>query len=236
MLYSIVFEAMTKIPVYLMPGLAASPAIFENIKLPEDQFELFYLEWMIPLKDESLEQYARRMSEKVVHDQAVLVGVSFGGILVQEMKQFLNVSKVIIVSSVKTNKELPRRMRFAKKTLAYKLLPTSLLTNIENLVKYAYGSNVVAKRIKLYEKFLSVRDKYYLDWSIEKIVTWSRTLPDDEIIHVHGDKDEVFPIQYISNCIVVKGGTHIMILNKFMWLNQNLPQLILEEKIEKQAI
>lgn len=227
---------MTKIPVYFMPGLAASPAIFENIKLSEDQFELFFLEWMIPLKDESLEQYAKRMSEKVIHDQVVLVGVSFGGILVQEMKQFLNVSKVIIISSVKTNKELPRRMRFAKKTLAYKLLPTSLLTNIENLVKYAYGSNVVAKRIKLYEKFLSVRDKYYLDWSIEKIVTWSRTSPDNEIVHIHGDKDEVFPIQYISNCIVVKGGTHIMILNKFMWLNQHLPELILEQKVEKQVV
>ena len=30
--------------------------------------------------------------------------------------------------------------------------------------------------------------------------------------------------------IVVKGGTHIMILNKFRWLNENLPKIILEEK------
>jgi len=227
---------MAKIPVYFMPGLAASPAIFENIKLPEDEFEMFFLEWMIPLPEETLEQYAKRMSENVKHEGVVLVGVSFGGILVQEMKQFLNVSKVVIISSVKTNRELPKKMRFAKKTLAYKLIPTSLLANVENLVKYAFGSNVVAKRIKLYEKYLSVRDKYYLDWSIENIVNWSRTQSDDEVIHIHGDKDEVFPIQYISDCIVVKGGTHIMIINKFMWLNQNLPLVILEEKTRKQVV
>ena len=82
---------MAKIPVYFMPGLAASPAIFENIKLPEDEFEMFFLEWMIPLPEETLEQYAKRMSENVKHEGVVLVGVSFGGILVQEMKQFLNV-------------------------------------------------------------------------------------------------------------------------------------------------
>ena len=33
---------MSKIPVYFMPGLAASPTIFENIKLPEDQFEMHF--------------------------------------------------------------------------------------------------------------------------------------------------------------------------------------------------
>ena len=36
---------MSKIPVYFMPGLAASPIIFENIKLPEEDFEMYFLEW-----------------------------------------------------------------------------------------------------------------------------------------------------------------------------------------------
>ena len=31
---------MSKIPVYFMPGLAASPAIFERIKLDESVFEM----------------------------------------------------------------------------------------------------------------------------------------------------------------------------------------------------
>ena len=38
---------MSKIPVYFMPGLAASSIIFENIKLPEDTFEMHFLEWFV---------------------------------------------------------------------------------------------------------------------------------------------------------------------------------------------
>ena len=42
---------MEKIPVYFMPGLAASTTIFERIHLPEDIFEIFFLEWVIPIKN-----------------------------------------------------------------------------------------------------------------------------------------------------------------------------------------
>ena len=218
---------MSKIPVYFMPGMAASSTIFERIKLPEDTFEIYLLEWILPKKEETLVNYAKRMSVNVKHENAVLIGVSFGGILVQEMKQFLNVRKVIIVSSVKSNIELPRKMKMAKSTKAYKLIPTTLLLNVENLAKYAFGS-YVKQRLKLYEKFLSLRDKDYLDWSIEQIINWERTEIDPTIVHIHGDADEVFLFKYIKKCIVVKDGTHIMILNKYRWFNANLPEIILE--------
>lgn len=210
-----------------MPGLAASSTIFENIQLPEDQFEMFFLEWFLPNEKEEIEQYALRMTQKIKHENPVLIGVSFGGVLVQEMAKIIQTNKVIIISSVKTNKEFPSRFKIARNTKAYKLIPTQLLADIEKLVKYAFGDNIVAKRLKLYEKYLSVRDKHYLDWAIETILCWKQEEINDAVIHIHGDEDEVFPIKHIRKCIVVKGGTHIMILNKFKWLNENLPKLIL---------
>jgi pimeloyl-ACP methyl ester carboxylesterase len=217
---------MSKIPVYLMPGLAASAAIFERIALPKATFEIVLLEWEIPLDQETLPDYAKRMTEKIKHPNPVLIGVSFGGILVQEMAAFVQVRKVIIISSVKSNLEFPRRMKIAKTTKAYKLIPMSLILNIENLAKFSFGAKV-NQRLKLYEKFLSVRDIRYLDWAIEKVILWDRTVANKNVIHIHGDADDVFPIKYISDCIVVKGGTHIMILNKYKWLNANLPEIIL---------
>jgi len=211
-----------------MPGMAASSEIFERIQLPEAVFETHLLEWFLPEQQESLEDYARRMAKNITHDNVVLIGVSFGGILVQEMKPFLKTKKVIIISSVKSNTELPRRMKIAKITKAYKLIPTKLFENIEFLVKYAFGSSIIKQKIKLYERYLSVRSKVYLDWSIENIINWKRKEIDNEIIHIHGDNDDVFPIKYIKNSIVIKGGTHIMILNKFRWFNENLPRIILE--------
>jgi alpha/beta superfamily hydrolase len=218
---------MNKIPVYFMPGLAAGPSIFENIKLPEEQFEMYFLEWFLPIENESIESYALRMTQKITHNNPVLIGVSFGGVLVQEMAKIIKTDKVIIISSVKTNKEFPSRFKIARNTKAYKLIPTQLLADIEKLVKYAFGDNIVAKRLKLYEKYLSVRDKHYLDWAIETILCWNQKEINEAVIHIHGDADEVFPIKHIRKCIVVKGGTHIMILNKFKWMNENLPKLIL---------
>lgn len=218
---------MNKIPVYFMPGLAASPAIFERIALPRIAFETVFLEWEIPLKNETLSDYAKRMTQKITHKNPVLIGVSFGGILVQEMTKHIETRKILIISSVKSNLEFPLRLRLAKSTKAYKLIPLNLLLTIENLAKFSFGKKI-NQRIELYEKFLTIRDKHYLDWAIEQVVLWDRTVVDESVIHIHGDTDDLFPIKYIANCIVVKGGTHIMILNKFKWMNENLPKLILE--------
>jgi alpha/beta superfamily hydrolase len=208
-----------------MPGLAASSLIFERIALPETLFEVHLLDWELPIYNESLPAYAERMSKKITAPNPVLIGVSFGGILVQEMAAFLNPLKVIIISSVKSNAEFPRRMKIAKTTKAYKLIPTSIFSNIEKLSAFSFGKSI-GQRLKLYERYLSVRDVHYLDWAIERVLLWDRSQMDPNVIHIHGDADEVFPIQYIKDCIVVKGGTHVMILSKYKWLNENLPAII----------
>jgi pimeloyl-ACP methyl ester carboxylesterase len=215
------------IHVYCMPGMAASPAIFEYIKLPTNKFELHYLEWSIPTKGISLAEYAKNMCTRVKHDNVVLLGVSFGGLLVQEMARFLKVRKVIIVSSVKTRYELPKRMIFARYTGVHKLLPTGLVNNVELLAKYAFGESVV-KRISLYERYLSVRDKYYIDWCIDNIVNWSQEIPCINLVHIQGEKDTVFPIVNIKNCLHISNGTHTMIIHRAKWFNENLPTIILE--------
>jgi pimeloyl-ACP methyl ester carboxylesterase len=217
---------MSKIPVYFMPGLAASTAIFERIQLSDADFEVHLLEWEIPLAKESLDEYAKRIAKKIKRENPVLIGVSFGGILVQEMAKHIDVRKVIIISSVKSNLEFPRRMKIAKTTKAYKLIPMSLILNLENLAKFSFGAKI-NHRLKLYEKFLSVRDIGYLEWAVEKVILWDRTVPDESVIHIHGDMDDVFPIKYIKECTVVEGGTHIMILNKYRWFNANLGAIIL---------
>ncbi len=216
-----------KIHVYLMPGMAANPSIFEYIKLPEDQFEIHWLEWILPDKEESLQDYAKRMTQKVIHKHAVLLGVSFGGMLVQEMSKYMTLRKLIVVSSIKSKHELPKRLKLLKYTKAYQILPTQLLGNIDLLAKYAFGETI-NKRVELYKKYLSVNDKQYLDWAIKQVVCWEQDEPHPNAIYIHGSKDAVFPHSCQGNCVVVNGGTHIMIINKYKWFNEHLPKLILD--------
>ena len=100
--------------VYLMPGMAANPKIFEFIKLPSN-FKVHHLEWMMPFKNELMSEYALRISRLIKGNNIVLIGVSFGGIIVQEISKIIKCKKVIIISSVKSNKELPLMMQIGKK-------------------------------------------------------------------------------------------------------------------------
>ena len=211
----------------MMPGMAANSSIFKNIALPEERFEQHLLDWFVPNKGMSLKEYAAKMCEKIEHDNPVLIGVSFGGLLVQEMAKCIGARKVIIISSVKMKEELPKRLIFAKYTKIHKLLPTGLVNNIELLSKYAFGETV-SRRLELYEQYLSIRDKYYLDWSIDQIVNWGSSSYDPGLVHIHGEKDAVFPIHHIKDCILVPNGTHTMIIHRYKWFNERLPTIILD--------
>ncbi|MEO9954762.1 alpha/beta hydrolase [Nonlabens sp.] len=211
--------------VYLMPGMAASPLIFENLKLPEKDFTIHNLEWIIPKVKEPLTTYVARLLEHVKHENPVLIGVSFGGVIVQEMAKQIDVDKVILISTVKSKKEFPRRMRFSKVTKLHKILPTRLVENFDLLVKYNPG--FAPKKIELYKKYLSVNNRIYLNWALDTILNWDQEEPLLNSIHIHGDEDPIFPIKYINDCIIVPGGTHIMIINRFRWFNDHLPDIIL---------
>ncbi len=216
-----------KIPVYFMPGMAANSSIFKKIKLPNEIFSCYFLEWFIPEAGMSLAAYATELLEQIKHKNPILIGVSFGGMVVQEMAKQINTSKIIVISSVKLRKELPKRMLVASYTKVHKFLPTGLVNNVEAMAKLALGERV-KKRIDLYQEYLSIRDKDYINWSLNQIVNWSATSYPENLVHIHGDKDSVFPISRIQNCIVVKNGTHAMIIYRARWFNEHLPDIILK--------
>ncbi len=205
--------------------MAANPSIFEHIKFDSLRYDIHWLSWQIPLSNESIQDYAKRMLAHIKHKNPVLIGVSFGGVLVQEIAKLIEVERLIIISSVKQSSEIPKHMQLARETGIYKYLPFGLLNYINEIEKLPVG-NIIRKRLKLYKQYLSVNDKVYLDWAVKEMVCWNQADPIKDIIHVHGDNDKVFPIKNIKNCNVVKGGTHIMILNRFRWFNENLPELI----------
>ncbi len=223
-----------KINVYFMPGMAAGPEIFEKIVLPPEKFTMHFLKWLPPTSSEDLRHYAKRISAEISKPNPVLIGVSFGGILVQVMAQFLDPLGVVIISSVKSRNELPPRMKVTARLKAYRWLPKNIFGKIEFLAALSQNSKFKQK-IALYKKYHAIGDDDYLRWAIQKVVEWDRTEADKNVIHIHGTKDEVFPPRYIPEFIPVKDGTHIMILNKYHWLNENLPRLILERSFTPRA-
>ena len=199
--------------IYFVPGMATDKKIFERIRLPNSKYQYYVLEWLLPEDIELLVDYVQRMAKDVKHSNPILIGVSFGGVIVQEMAKIIPVDKTIIISSVKSRQEFPRYMRFGSFTKLYKLLTASGILSVSDLGKLGWNSRV-RKRLRKMQAYFNVRDEKYLSWAIKNMVEWDRESPDPNIYHIHGTRDEVFPIKYIDNCHKIKRAKHAMILDK----------------------
>jgi len=215
---------MKKINVYLMPGMAANSKIFEDIRLPEI-YQIHKLDWIIPKKNETLKFYAKRICKKIDQPDPILIGVSFGGILIQEVSKYLNYKKIVIISSIKTNEELPISMKMAKKTKIHKILPFKWINNIDKLALFAFGDGI-KKKVKLYQKYLSYKDPNYLKWAMDCIVNWDQKEIIKEIIHIHGKKDNVFPVKNLSGRVYLIEGNHAIIITRANQINKLLIELL----------
>ena len=211
-----------------MPGLAASPSIFEYLSLDHEQFDLHYLEWIVPeSKSEDLTSYCGRLKAQIKHTDPVLVGVSFGGIVVQELSKLIPIRNLIIISSIKDTSEMPRRLEFLKNSMAYKLFPSRQIARIDDFSYFAVHKRL-KKKADLYNKYLSVRNEKYLNWAIYQVLHWKPIGRTHEVVHIHGDRDEIFPIKHIKDCIIVPDGTHAMIVVKARRIRKILEKILIK--------
>jgi len=214
-----------KIAIYLFPGLGANYKIFENLTLP-NTYEIIYLEWKVPTSiDQPILDYAKLYLKDIKHEKPVLVGVSFGGIMVQEISKLIPTLKTIIISSIKNHLELPSHLQMIKNSKVYRLFPYKIVENIEDFLPYFLG-DFANKKAELYKMYLSVRNPIYLKWAIYTVLHWQQEKQDKNIVHIHGTKDGVFPTKYINDYISIEGGTHVMILFKARKISEFITNII----------
>ncbi|GAB0157651.1 hypothetical protein CHRYSEOSP005_29300 [Chryseobacterium sp. Alg-005] len=199
--------------IYVISGLGADFKVLEKLQFP-DHYEIVFLDWLIPQKDEPFYAYVERMAEKVdTSEPFCLLGYSFGGIMVQEIHKLKPAEKIVILGSIKSDKEKSRLIRAGEITRIPKIVPVSFFndrtTNIYSVVRKLFDP----KNPRLLQYF-RVRDPYYLKWSIEKISDWKYE-ENPDVIQILGDRDIVFPLKNSKPNYVVKGGTHLFPATKY---------------------
>ncbi len=210
--------------VYFVSGLSTNEKVFSHIKLPKT-FEKKFISWKLPHPGESLSSYSRRMAEEINRKEVfILIGLSFGGVIVQEMNQFVSPEQTIIISSIKSRSEMPVLFRFAARTKLYKLFPVrGLVLYHKILISNSSGKN---KRYLGY--FFTYLDKRYIRWSIEKIVHWHSTVTVHNLYHIHGEKDIIFPSKNLKGKIdIISNGTHAIILQRAKRINNILRRILI---------
>lgn len=193
--------------IYVVSGLGADFKVLEKIQFPK-QHEVVFIDWLIPEQDEGFLHYVERMAEKIDDSEPFyLLGYSFGGILVQEINKLKPARKVVILGSIRSDKEKSVLIKTGQFTKIPKFLPVKFFnektTNIYSMFRKFFDP----KNPKILQYF-QVRDPYYLKWSIEKISDWKFD-EDPNVIQILGDKDIVFPIKNCRPDYIIKGGTHL---------------------------
>jgi hypothetical protein len=214
--------------VYFIPGLCVNCKVFDGIVLPE-KYEKKYIEWHIPADNETLEEYTRKMAENIDASKPfVIVGYSLGAIIMQEMNKFLRPEMNIVISSMKNKEERPLFFRFVKKTRLAKIFPKQLFAINNKKITYLFARLIYKMADDDIEKCVTQTSPSYMKWTVFQITEWMPTLQCKNLYHIHGTKDQTFPVKQIKNACLIEGGDHIMVLKKTEEINKALKTILPE--------
>lgn len=197
--------------VYFISGLGANEQVFSKLQLKN--VTPVHVKWIIPQKNELIEDYARRMFQQIDDANPVLIGLSFGGMIAVEIAKQFPVQQIILISSAKTKNELPWWMKTAGKIQLHKIIktkPNPALYPIEDFFLGA-GSQDEKKMVASFRQ--SIGDEY-MQWAIDTIVRWKNVTIPENLTHVHGTSDKIFPISNIKADYLIGGGGHFMVYNR----------------------
>ena len=124
--------------IYIISGLGADKRMFQNFSF--EGFEVVHIDWILPLDNETLQNYALRISENISDENSILIGLSFGGILSVEISKIKKFKKVFLLSSAKTKFEIPFYYRVLGKLNLLRIIPSSILKKVNSLTYLVFGA------------------------------------------------------------------------------------------------
>lgn len=207
--------------LFLLSGLGADKRVFDFLELTE--FELHYIAWTKPFPGESLSEYSKRLLPQITERKPILLGVSFGGMIAQEIAKLIPVERIILISSARSGNAIPSYFKFMSKLKIQKLVPMSRLKKPNEVLYWLFG--ITSNRHKaLVASIMADTDERFLAWAIEAIPKWkSYTIP-NHMVQIHGSDDRILSFQTAD--YVVQGGGHLMIVTRAKEISEIIKQVL----------
>lgn len=210
--------------IFLIPGMGADTRIYNNIELLDN--DVVPVDWISPDKNDTLNTYAQKLIQQYhITNNSILIGNSLGGILAIEIAKTVPISKVILVSSIKTINEAPWYFKLFKNVPVYQIIPNSLFGAGGVLIKSVFGK-MKPEDLWLFKDMLKKSSPVFLKWAMGAVLKWDNQTIPPNVYHITGDTDKVFDYKRIKNATIVKGGTHIMIFDRAKEINKLLKSIL----------
>ncbi len=198
---------------YFISGLGADKTAFQNLE--DFGTTKIMIDWISNRPNESLYDYAARIIEKYgITSDDILAGLSFGGLVAQQIADILKPDYVILISSFRTKDDLKIQFSSGLKLKLHKLMPEMKSEFIGTIVANYLNSGTSQSKSAL-KAMLSSTDMKLMKWSLEKIYEQNNPLAIDvKKYSLIGSIDRVVKPWKIESTYIVEGGSHFMVYDK----------------------
>lgn len=210
--------------IYFISGLGADERVFKMLQF--EGYRPVHLRWLEPLRGEAIADYARRLSAQITTDEPVIIGLSFGGMVAIEIAKQIPVSKVILLSSVKTQAEVPLYYRLFRWLPLHRIFPfKQILWAIYWFAYWLFDVKALSDR-ELLRAILLDTDPHFLKWALHQVVIWQNQTVPDHLVQIHGRSDRIFPARFVQPTTLLEQAGHLMVINRAAELSKLLEQAI----------
>lgn len=211
--------------IFLIAGLGADTRIYNNIELG-DEHDVTPVDWIEPNQYDTLSTYAQKLIHQYfITDGSVVIGNSLGGMVAIEIAKQIKLSKVILISSIKTRSEAPFYFKLFRTVPVYRLLSGNFVRKLGGMLRPMFGY-MSEQHLWLFRDMLEKSSPKFIEWAFGVILNWDNETVPADVYHITGDKDLIFNYKRIKDATIIKGGTHIMIFDKAKQINKILKGIL----------
>ncbi len=209
--------------IYVFTGLGADERVFYKINF--GNYNPIHIKWITPIQKETIEEYALRLTQQITTSNPILLGLSFGGMMAVEVAKHIDTEKIILISSSKNKNEIPFYYKLAGRMRLHKLIKAKFLVRANKLTNKIFSARTREDK-KMISSMIGASDVVFLDWAIDKIVHLKNEVIHKNLTHIHGTADRILPIRFVKADVLIKGGTHLMIVNRAVEVQEKILEAI----------
>jgi len=194
------------VKIYCFSGLGADERVFDFLEI-DSNYELVPVKWIDPLLNESIEDYSLRISKNIMDENPFgILGVSFGGLVAQEVSKVLNSKFTFVISSISKPSEIPFLLRFIP-NIFFKILPKKFFCLPHFMANFFFSAN----NKKLLSQILRDANPNFTKWALIAFKKWKSQNILLNVFFISGSKDRL--IKPVKGAVNIPNGGHFMIVD-----------------------
>jgi len=215
---------------YFISGLGADETAFQ--KLADFGTTKIMVKWLKNLPDETLRSYAERLIKKYqIQQEDIIVGLSFGGLIAQQIAEILNSKFVILVSSFRTKDDLKLLINKGLNLKLHRLIPDFKPPIIDEIIaSYLNSGSRLSKPVL--KQMIEKTDVQLMKWSIEKIYQQEQPLSEAVMkYNLIGGKDKIVKTWRNESTYVIDSGSHFMVYDNAEEVSAVIKQIVTQDSV-----